>query len=67
MEHLIRCHKVRGMNIIIVTHDLGLIRRYCDAALLLNRRVYAYGPPFKVLEPQILRKTYGPSLRIMNH
>ena len=67
MEHLIRCHKVRGMNIIIVTHDLGLISRYCDMALLLNRRIYAFGQPSEVLRPETLRKTYGPSLAIADH
>jgi len=67
MEHLVRCHKTRGMNIIIVTHELTLMRRYCDVALLLNRTVHGFGHPEEVLTPEALRKTYGPSLTIVDH
>lgn len=37
------------ISILIISHDFSLVRRYCDRAVLLNRRVLAQGTPEHVL------------------
>jgi ABC-type polysaccharide/polyol phosphate transport system ATPase subunit len=52
-----RCHAALaafqrdGMTMVMVSHDPGLIGRFCKRALYLSRgRVAAYGPPAEVIE-----------------
>jgi iron complex transport system ATP-binding protein len=42
--------KERGMTVVIVSHDLPMVARYCDRIVLLrNHKVYAIGTPEEVL------------------
>jgi ABC-type polysaccharide/polyol phosphate transport system ATPase subunit len=42
--------KKRGITVLFVSHDLGLVKRLSDrAALMLDGRVAAYGPPSDVV------------------
>jgi ABC-type polysaccharide/polyol phosphate transport system ATPase subunit len=42
--------KKRGVTVLFVSHDLGLVKRLCDrAALMLDGRVAAYGRPSEVV------------------
>jgi lipopolysaccharide transport system ATP-binding protein len=42
--------KQRGITVLFVSHDLGLVKRMCDrAALMVDGRVAAIGPPSEVV------------------
>ncbi|MEU0560359.1 ABC transporter ATP-binding protein [Dactylosporangium sp. NPDC006015] len=51
--------KHRGAAVVISTHDLTLAHLACDAACLLNRHMYGFGPVHDVITPALLRATYG--------
>jgi len=48
-----------GATVVIVNHDLDVVRTFCDNLVLLNRRVVAAGAPDDVLDPATLARTYG--------
>ena len=49
----------RGRLVVAVMHELGLVARFCDRAVLLNQgRKTAEGPPCDVLTPDRLREIY---------
>ncbi|MFM8606283.1 MAG: metal ABC transporter ATP-binding protein [Cyanobium sp.] len=50
-----------GASVLIATHDLEAIPRFCDQVLLLHRRVLAFGPTGKVFTQANLLRTFGAS------
>lgn len=54
----------RGKTILLTTHDLSIIAERFDSALLLNRRVIAYGKPDDVFTPELLNETYQSQLKL---
>jgi ABC-type Mn2+/Zn2+ transport system ATPase subunit len=50
--------KRRGKTVIVTTHDLSCVAERFDLALLLNRRVVAFGRPEEVFTSQLLNETY---------
>jgi manganese/zinc/iron transport system ATP- binding protein len=55
-----------GKTVVVVNHDLSSVRRNFDLALLLNGRVVAYGAPEEVMRPEILQRTYGGRLTVLD-
>jgi manganese/zinc/iron transport system ATP- binding protein len=55
-----------GKTVVVVNHDLGTVRRNFDKVLLLNGRVVAYGSPEHALQPEILQRTYGGRLTVLD-
>jgi manganese/zinc/iron transport system ATP- binding protein len=55
-----------GKTVVVVNHDLSSVRRNFDQALLLNGRVVACGPPEEVMRPDILHRTYGGRLTVLD-
>ena len=51
--------RAAGKTIIFATHDLAMAERSADAAVLLNRRVIAAGPPSAVMTVANLQETFG--------
>ncbi|QYJ14383.1 Manganese transport system ATP-binding protein MntB [Rubrobacter xylanophilus DSM 9941] len=62
---LLRGLQERGRTIVVTTHDLSCVAERFDLALLLNRRVVAYGPPAEVFVPELLNETYQSHLMIL--
>ena len=61
---LLRQQAASGRGVIAVLHDLGLASRFCDRLLLLDRgRVAASGSPAEVLDPDLLTRCYGVTVR----
>ena len=59
-ELLRRLNRVRGMTILLVTHDLNLAAELCDRLLLLHAgRVARVGTPGEVLEQPLLEHVFG--------
>jgi ABC-type Mn2+/Zn2+ transport system ATPase subunit len=61
VEHL---HDELGLTVLLITHDINMIRSRVDRLVLLKTRLYAAGPPADVLKPEILSEVYGKDLVI---
>lgn len=54
-----------GKTVIVATHDLNCVVERFDQVLCMNRRMIAYGPPSEVFREDILDRTYGHHLMIV--
>jgi len=61
IEHL---HDELGLTVLLITHDINMVRSRVDRLVLLKTRLYAAGPPADVLKPDILSQVYGKDLVI---
>jgi len=59
-----RLHRDLGLTVLLVTHDINMIRERVNRLVLLKTRLAAAGPPKDVLRPEILRDVYGKDLVI---
>ena len=62
---LLRGLQEAGKTVIVTTHDLSCVAERFDLALLLNRRVVAFGRPEEVFTPKLLNETYQSHLMIL--
>jgi manganese/iron transport system ATP-binding protein len=62
---LLRSLKEAGKTVIVATHDLSCVAERFDLALLLNRRVVAFGRPEEVFTSELLNETYQSHLMIL--
>ena len=53
----------QNKTVLVVHHDLETAAEFFDRVIILNRRLYAYGEPKKVLTTQLLTEVYGGQLR----
>lgn len=56
----------QGKTVIVVHHDLRSVPDHFDEVLLVNQRLVACGPTAEVFTPEMLRKTYGGRLAILD-
>jgi manganese/iron transport system ATP-binding protein len=61
---LLRKLQGRGKTVLVTTHDLSCIAERFDSALLLNRKVVAFGAPDEVFTPALLNETYQSHLKL---
>jgi ABC-type Mn2+/Zn2+ transport system ATPase subunit len=61
VQHL---HEELKLTVLLITHDISMIRSRVDRLVLLKTRLYAAGPPAEVLKPEILSQVYGKDLVI---
>ncbi len=61
VQHL---HEELNLTILLITHDINMIRSRVDRLVLLKTKLYAAAPPAEVLKPEILREVYGKDLVI---
>lgn len=61
VQHL---HEELALTVLLITHDINLIRSRVDRLVLLKTRLFAAGPPSEVLKADILRQVYGKDLVI---
>ena len=61
VEHL---HDELRLTIVLITHDINMIRSRVDRLVLLKTSLYAAGAPADVLKPEILSQVYGKELVI---
>ncbi|MGH7233683.1 MAG: metal ABC transporter ATP-binding protein [Nitrospiraceae bacterium] len=59
-----RLHRDLGLTVLLITHDINMIRTHVDRLVLLKTQLYAAGPPADVLKPDILSQVYGKDLVI---
>lgn len=63
--NLIKELKSEGKTIMIVHHDLGKIKDYFDKLILINQTLIAYGNTSEVFNSDLIQKTYGGRLTIL--
>lgn len=56
--------KQSGRTLMVVHHDLATAAEYFDRLILVKQRLYAYGTPEQVLQPELLSAVYEGRLRI---
>ena len=57
--HLLDDLRREGLTVLVSTHDLTLAMQRFDLALLLNRKLLAFGPPSAVLTPAHISQAFG--------
>lgn len=48
--------------VIVTSHDPLMLEKYTDTVILLNKRIYAMGPPDEVLRMSVLSQVYGEAI-----
>jgi iron complex transport system ATP-binding protein len=49
-----------GLTVVIVSHDLPMVVRYCDRIVMLkDQKIYAIGAPEEVLTPENMRQVFS--------
>jgi ABC-type Mn2+/Zn2+ transport system ATPase subunit len=56
-----------GLAILVTTHDLNGIAAHLPELVCLNREVVAHGSPAEVLTPEVLERTYGAPMEVLQH
>ena len=52
--------KENGLTVVIVSHDLPMVARYCDRILMIHdHRIHALGTPEEVLTPENMRTVFN--------
>lgn len=56
-----------GLAVVLTTHDLNGMAAHLPELLCLNISVQAAGPPLAVLRPDVLERTYGAPMDVLEH
>ncbi len=52
--------KEKGLTVVIVSHDLPMVARYCDRMIMVHERtVFAEGTPEEILTPENMATVFG--------
>lgn len=65
--HLLDDLNRQGLTIVLTTHDLNGIAAHLPKIVCLNTRVIGAGAPEDVLVPDVLERTYGSPMHILEH
>ncbi len=65
--HLLADLHADGLTILLTTHDLNGLAAHLPRMVCLNSVVIADGPPSEVLTPEVLEKTYGAPMEVLQH
>jgi ABC-type Mn2+/Zn2+ transport system ATPase subunit len=65
--HLLSDLNAGGLAIVLTTHDLNGVAAHLPRIVCLNRTVIGQGTPAEVLTPDILERTYGAPLDVLQH
>ena len=63
--HLLRDLNDEGLAVVLTTHDLNGIAAHLPEIVCLNRTVIAAGRPQDVLRPDVLERTYGARMEVL--
>jgi ABC-type Mn2+/Zn2+ transport system ATPase subunit len=65
--HLLAELNADGLAMILSTHDLNGIATHLPDIVCLNRTIKSSGPPRLVLTPDVLERTYGAPMDVLEH
>lgn len=57
----------RGMTIVLIEHDIGVVTEHASQIACMNREVYFHGEPSKFVESDALSRAYGANQRLLEH
>ncbi|HID80069.1 MAG TPA: metal ABC transporter ATP-binding protein [Aquificales bacterium] len=66
-ELLKKLRDEKDFTIITVTHDVGVVWKYVDRAVCINRKLHYHGEPAAILKPEILKIVYGTEVVLLFH
>ncbi len=66
-ETLRRLRDDRGISILMVSHDIGVVSNYVDKIACLNRRIHYHGPAGDEIPEQVIQDVFGKNIRILVH
>jgi zinc transport system ATP-binding protein len=58
-ELIRRLKEEHGLTVLFISHDLSVVYQYATDVLCLGRRSACFGPPKKILTPELLYEIYG--------
>jgi zinc/manganese transport system ATP-binding protein len=56
-----------GMAVVLTTHDINGLATHLPRIACVNRELIAIGSPREVLTPQVLERTYGAPMEVLEH
>ena len=56
--------KKNGKTLVVVHHDLATAAEYFDKLVLLKQRLFGFGTPDKILDPELLCEVYEGNLKV---
>ena len=65
--HLLADLNAGGLAIVLTTHDLNGIAAHLPHVVCLNTRVMGEGAPHQVLTAEVLERTYGAEMDVLEH
>jgi len=65
--HLLDDLNADGLAVVVTTHDLNGIATHLPTLVCLNREVIATGSPADILTPDVLERTYGAPMHVLEH
>lgn len=65
--HLLADLNVGGLAVVLTTHDLNGIAAHLPHLVCLNTVVTGRGRPHQVLVPEVLERTYGAPMEVLEH
>lgn len=65
--HLLAELNDEGVTVVLSTHDLNGIATHLPTIVCLNKTVIGAGSPEEVLVPEVLERTYGSPMQILEH
>ncbi len=66
-EFLKNLKETKGLTIIMVTHDVGVVAKFVDKVAGLNKYLHFYGHPKEFFKKDILEKLYGSEIELVVH
>lgn len=65
--HLLNDLNAHGLSIVVTTHDLNGLAAHLPHLVCLNQRVMGAGAPRDVLTADVLERTYGAEMEVLEH
>ncbi len=59
--------KIKGISIIVVSHDIGVITSYADKIVCLNKKIHYYGKSGEIIPSDIITKVFGSDVVFLIH
>ena len=65
--HLLGELNKNGVTIVLTTHDLNAVAAHLPFVVCFNKGIVAAGPPHRIFNAEVLKKTYGADVIVIEH